>query len=30
MPIRKLLPRLRLDWPLLGKELQEQAARKQM
>jgi len=30
MPIRKLLPRLRLDWPLLGKELLEQAARKQM
>ena len=30
MPIRKLLPRLRLDWPLLGKELREQSARKQM
>lgn len=30
MPTRKILPRLRLDWPLLGKELLEQAARKQM
>ncbi len=30
MPARKLFPRLRLDWPLLGKELLEQAARKQM
>ena len=30
MPGRKLFPRLRLDWPLLGKELLEQAARKQM
>ena len=26
----KALRRLRLDWPLLGKELLEQAARKQM
>jgi ABC-type transport system involved in multi-copper enzyme maturation permease subunit len=30
MPTRKIFPRLRLDWPLLGKELLEQAARKQM
>ena len=30
MPARKIFPRLRLDWPLLGKELLEQAARKQM
>jgi ABC-type transport system involved in multi-copper enzyme maturation permease subunit len=30
MPGRKLLTRLRLDWPMLGKELLEQAARKQM
>ena len=26
----KILRRFRLDWPLLGKELLEQAARKQM
>src|ERR1035438_5786661 len=30
MPRRKTFARLRLDWPLLGKELLEQAARKQM
>ena len=30
MPIRKIFPRWRLDWPLLGKELLEQSARKQM
>jgi ABC-type transport system involved in multi-copper enzyme maturation permease subunit len=30
MPAPTLLRRLRLDWPLLGKELVEQAARKQM
>ncbi len=30
MPRRKFLTRLRLDWPLLGKELLEQASRKQM
>src|ERR1039458_7606501 len=30
MPARKIFPRLRLDWPLLGKVLLEQAARKQM
>ena len=30
MPTRKTLSRRRLDWPLLGKELLEQAARKQM
>lgn len=30
MPARKKLLRWRLDWPLLGKELLEQAARKQM
>src|ERR1017187_3667678 len=30
MPRRKTFTRLRLDWPLLGKELLEQAARKQM
>jgi ABC-type transport system involved in multi-copper enzyme maturation permease subunit len=30
MPTWKILARLRLDWPLLGKELLEQAARKQM
>ncbi len=30
MPARKIFLRWRLDWPLLGKELLEQAARKQM
>ncbi len=30
MTARKIFPRWRLDWPLLGKELLEQAARKQM
>lgn len=30
MPARSILRRLRLDWPLLGKELLEQSARKQM
>ena len=30
MPATKILTRRRLDWPLLGKELLEQAARKQM
>jgi ABC-type transport system involved in multi-copper enzyme maturation permease subunit len=30
MPRPRILTRLRLDWPLLGKELLEQAARKQM
>jgi ABC-type transport system involved in multi-copper enzyme maturation permease subunit len=30
MAATKTLPRRRLDWPLLGKELLEQAARKQM
>jgi ABC-type transport system involved in multi-copper enzyme maturation permease subunit len=30
MPTWKIFPRFRLDWPLLGKELLEQAARKQM
>jgi len=30
MPSRKIFLRLRLDWPLLGKELLEQAARKRM
>src|SRR5581483_1692483 len=30
MPKRKFLQRLHLDWPLLGKELREQSARKQM
>lgn len=30
MPVRNLLGRWRLDWPLLGKELLEQASRKQL